>query len=72
VKEVGELLPQIEAELEPFGVRPHWGKLFTIPSQTLRARYSRYDDFVKLAGELDPDQKFSNDYLKKNIFQEVV
>ncbi|MEQ8532052.1 MAG: FAD-binding protein, partial [Imperialibacter sp.] len=26
-EEVGKLLPMIEAELSPFGVRPHWGKL---------------------------------------------
>jgi xylitol oxidase len=29
--QVREVLPQIEAALEPFEPRPHWGKLFTIP-----------------------------------------
>ena len=28
---VSKVLPMIERELAPFGVRPHWGKLFTIP-----------------------------------------
>lgn len=68
IEGVGNLLPQLEAELAPFGVRPHWGKLFTIDSPTLRSRYPRFDDFVKLAGQMDPERKFGNDYLERNIF----
>jgi xylitol oxidase len=29
--EVSKVLPLIEAQLEPFEPRPHWGKLFTMP-----------------------------------------
>src|ERR1700682_2909847 len=33
---VSKLLPIIEKELAPFKARPHWGKLFTIPSSQLK------------------------------------
>lgn len=69
VNEVSQLLSIIEAELEPFGVRPHWGKLFTIPPSKLRTRYAQFDEFVKLAKEFDPEGKFRNKYLNKNIFK---
>ena len=62
------LLPQIEKELSPFHVRPHWGKLFTISPADLRARYARLPDFVELCGKYDPHGKFRNDFLNKNIF----
>ncbi|NBS18588.1 MAG: hypothetical protein EBS74_02215 [Flavobacteriia bacterium] len=35
-KEVMVVLPMIEAVLKPFGVRPHWGKIFTLSSDYLR------------------------------------
>lgn len=66
--EVSKLLPQIEAELSPYDVVPHWGKLFTIKPDILHQRYKRMDDFLALAGKYDPDGKFSNAYLKTNIY----
>ncbi len=65
---VSRLLPKIEHVLEPFGVKPHWGKLFTVPASTLAARYPKMNDFKKLAAEFDPSGKFKNDFLMKNIF----
>ena len=60
-----QLLPVIEAALEPFGARPHWGKLFhALP----RELYPKLPDFVALAEELDPDGKFRNAYLERNVF----
>ena len=35
---VRKVLPMIERELAPFEVRPHWGKLFTIPPAQLQRR----------------------------------
>ena len=54
VPRVGELLPDVEAALEPFEPRPHWGKLFATDAQVLRSRYERRRDFVALARRLDP------------------
>ena len=59
------LLPVIEAALEPFGARPHWGKLF---HSVDRALYPRLGDFVELAQEFDPEGKFRNAFLEKNVF----
>ncbi len=67
--EVLKLLPMIEAELSPFGVRPHWGKLFTVHPRTLLSRYEKYSDFLKLLKEYDPKGKFRNGYLDLNIYE---
>ena len=65
---VRKLLPVIERELGPFGVRPHWGKLFTLPPAGLQARYEKLDDFKELVAELDPDGKFRNEFLASTIY----
>ena len=67
-EDVQRLMPMIEAELAPFDVRPHWGKLFTLDPATLQSRYPKYQDFVKLAKTYDPDGKFRNAFLDLNIF----
>ncbi|MCU1411104.1 MAG: FAD-binding protein [Rhodoglobus sp.] len=59
------LLPVIEAALEPFDARPHWGKLFHTVRREL---YPRLDDFVSLAHEFDPEGKFRNPFLERNVF----
>jgi alditol oxidase len=66
--EVLKLLPIIEAELMPFGVRPHWGKLFSIDPKLLKTRYEKYPDFMALIKEYDPKGKFRNPYLDLNLF----
>ena len=66
---VRALLPVIERELAPFQARPHWGKLFTMPPQRLRAIYEKLPDFVELSRKYDPQGKFRNDFLNTNIFQ---
>ena len=65
---VSQLLPVIERELTPFQVRPHWGKLFTIPSSQLRLRYERWDEFKQLVSNLDPKGTFRNEYLSRNLY----
>jgi alditol oxidase len=61
------LLPKLEAKLEPFRVRPHWGKLFTLDPGTLQARYERIGDFRNLIRKYDPDGKFVNEFISQNI-----
>jgi xylitol oxidase len=68
--EVKKLLPQIEAALSPFGVRPHWGKLYTIDAATIQRSYERFPDFLKLLKKYDPIGKFKNDYLNRIIYTE--
>jgi len=66
--EVSKILPLIEAQLEPFGPRPHWGKLFTIPPARLQAQYARLGDFKALLGRYDPNGKFRNEFLSTNLY----
>ncbi len=60
---VAAVLPAIEDQLAPFDPRPHWGKVFGIDADTVRAAYPRADDFRRLAAEMDPRGTFRNDFL---------
>jgi len=66
--EVMALLPQIEEKLAPFGPRPHWAKLFTIPPSRLKSLYPKHDDFASLVNDHDPKGKFRNEFVNHNIF----
>lgn len=66
--EVSKLLPQVEKLLEPFSVRPHWGKLFTMSPKELASRYEKLPDFKKLISSFDPKGKFTNEFLKANLY----
>lgn len=64
---VRRVLPVIEKELASFQVRPHWGKLFTIPSAQLQSRYPMLADFKRLAARLDPQARFRNEFLESTL-----
>ena len=66
---VKQVLPQIEAALEPFEPRPHWGKLFTLAPEKLQARYARLGDFKELAKRFDPAGKFRNEFVNTNLYR---
>jgi xylitol oxidase len=66
--EVRQVLPQIEAALEPFQPRPHWGKLFTVPGARLQSRYARLAEFQALVKHYDPAGKFRNDFVNTNLY----
>lgn len=65
---VRSVLPVVERELAPFKPRPHWGKLFTLAPEQLRSRYEKLDDYRQLAKKYDPQGKFRNDFLERNVF----
>jgi len=65
---VSKLLPVIEKELAPFHARPHWGKLFTTSCVELKRIYKKMPDFIALSRKYDPQGKFRNEYLNKNVF----
>ena len=60
---VRPVIAAIERELVPLGARPHWGKVFGVPPDAVRARYPRWDDFQALARSLDPAGKFRNEFM---------
>jgi alditol oxidase len=64
---VSKLLPVIEKELSPFHARPHWGKLFTTSPSELKRVHAKMPEFIELIKKYDPQGKFRNEYLNKNI-----
>ena len=65
---VRQLLPVIEDHLAPFGVRPHWGKLFTLAPQTLQSRYEKLSEFKQLLQRYDPGGKFRSGFLNEKLW----
>ena len=63
--EVAALLPEIEERLAPFAPRPHWGKVFTIAPETVRAQYPDLERFRALRDQLDPRRVFRNAYVDR-------
>ena len=66
--EVSKVLPLIEAALEPFQPRPHWGKLFTMSHALLPSRYAKLAEFKTLVGGYDPEGKFRNEFVSTNLY----
>jgi xylitol oxidase len=65
---VRQVLPQIEAALEPFGARPHWGKLFTLAPERLQSRYARLGEFKQMLAKRDAVGKFRNEFVNTNLY----
>ncbi|MGH3153087.1 MAG: FAD-binding protein [Streptosporangiaceae bacterium] len=57
----------VERQLAAFAPRPHWGKVFTTPAETLRSAYLRLPAFDGLARRLDPTAKFRNAYTERYL-----
>jgi len=66
--EVSKILPLVEKQLEPFEPRPHWAKLFTLPPAVLQSRYSKLDEFKAFIKTYDPDGKFRNDFIRRELY----
>jgi FAD/FMN-containing dehydrogenase len=62
-----EYFGAIEEVLVAAGGRPHWGKLHTLGADDLRERYDRFDDFIALRGDVDPNRVFANQYLTRTL-----
>jgi len=59
-----ELFEGAENIFRRYQGRPHWGKLHTARAAELKNLYPRWDDFLKLRSDLDPNGKFLNPYLR--------
>ena len=66
---VGRLITRVEQALMPFDVRPHWGKLFNFEPAYLQSKYEKLADFKALMAEYDPEEKFRNEFLQKNLYR---
>lgn len=64
---VNTVLPAIEAALAPFNARPHWAKVYTMDSARVRQLYPKFPMFEQLVAKMDPQGRFRNDYLQRNL-----
>ncbi len=62
---VRAVLPLIERALEPFGARPHWGKLHLFDADRIAAVVPRLADARAVYERLDPESRFANAHLRR-------
>jgi FAD-linked oxidoreductase len=57
----------VEAIMDGFGGRPHWGKRHFQTAETLAPRYPEWEAFQAARAELDPTGVFTNDYVRRTL-----
>ena len=62
VDAVCEMVKVVEATLAPFNYRPHLGKVFSASPEYLASVMPKIEDFKKLVNEIDPSNKFGNQF----------
>jgi L-gulono-1,4-lactone dehydrogenase len=55
----------VEAVMDGFGGRPHWGKRHFQTAATLRGRYPGWERFQAVRNRLDPGRVFTNAYAER-------
>lgn len=55
----------VEAIMNKFSGRPHWGKMHYQTATALAPRYPQWERFRALRHQMDPERYFSNDYLDR-------
>jgi len=63
--EVAAAVARIEAALEPFDARPHWGKLHGFDRAAIERVHPRLADARAVFERLDPEGRFSNAHLER-------
>jgi L-gulonolactone oxidase len=58
---------EVESLMAGWGGRPHWGKRSFLGAAELAGRYPRWDDWQAVRAELDPDNRFLNDWARRVI-----
>jgi len=59
------LLTEIGPVFRKYEGRPHWGKLHNVLATQFAALYPRWNDFLALRRELDPQERMLNPYLQQ-------
>ena len=65
VDAVYEMVKVVEATLAPFKYRPHLGKVFSASPRYLESVMPKISDFKNLISEIDPTNKFGNEFTDK-------
>jgi L-gulonolactone oxidase len=55
----------VEAIMDDYEGRPHWGKRHFQSAATLAPRYPEWDRFQAVRARLDPEGRFQNEYAKR-------
>jgi FAD-linked oxidoreductase len=55
----------VEAIMDEYGGRPHWGKRHYQSAATLEPRYREWERFQDIRERFDPERRFENDYLRR-------
>ena len=55
----------VEAIMNDYEGRPHWGKMHFQSAATLAPRYPEWDTFQAVRNTLDPERRFANPYLDR-------
>jgi len=55
----------VEAIMDSYDGRPHWGKRHFQTAATLAPRYPAWEEFQRARDELDPNRTFSNEYTER-------
>jgi L-gulono-1,4-lactone dehydrogenase len=55
----------VEAIMEDYGGRPHWGKRHYQSAATLAPRYPEWARFQEMRRRLDPEGRFENEYTRR-------
>jgi L-gulono-1,4-lactone dehydrogenase len=55
----------VEAIMDEYEGRPHWGKRHYQSAATLEQRYPEWARFQELRDRFDPERRFENDYLRR-------
>lgn len=67
-----KLFERFEAILIRHGGRPHWAKSHPLRTSELRPLYPRFDDFVRILQEVDPEGVWRNEYVDRHLFDKEV
>jgi L-gulono-1,4-lactone dehydrogenase len=55
----------VEAIMDEYGGRPHWGKRHYQTATTLAPRYPEWERFAEIRRRFDPEGRYENDYLRR-------
>jgi FAD-linked oxidoreductase len=55
----------VEAIMDEYGGRPHWGKRHYQSAATLASRYPEWERFQEIRRRLDPEGRFENEHIRR-------
>lgn len=62
------LFTRFEEILSKYGGRPHWAKAHRLRPDDLRQLYPKFNTFIRVLEEVDPQGMFRNPYVQRHLF----